>query len=203
MQKPVSQPCLRNQEPIRQVLDKHFKNAGSVLELGCGTGQHAVYCCEHMPHLNWLPTEMPGNLAGAELWINEAQLPNLGNPVPLDINRKDWQILEGKHFEYAYCSNLIHFIPEGSVINVFEGVSKHLIEGGVFAIYGPINQNGFTSEGNASLDAWLKADIHPEAGIKELIAIELWANQFGLWLIANELMPANNHMLVFKKINGS
>lgn len=199
MEKPVSQPCLRNQDPIMQVLSKYFQETGSVLELACGTAQHAVYCCEHLPHLNWLPTEHADNLLGAQLWIDEANLSNLNSPVALDINQSDWQTLNSKQFEYAYCANLIHFVPEVSAINVFAGVSQHLKENGLFAIYGPININGFTSEGNASLDAWLKADIHPQAGIKELSAIEEWGKRFGFTLIANEKMPANNHVLVFRK----
>ena len=199
MEKPVSQPCLRNQEPIYQVLSQHFKKAGSVIELACGTAQHAVYCCQRMPHLTWLPTEYSQNLDGARLWVDEANLQNLNTPVALDINQSDWPILKEEQFEYAYCANLLHFVQEKSAKNVFSGVSKHLKENGLFAIYGPININGFTSEGNASLDAWLKADIHPEAGIKELSVIEVWGAQFGFTLIANEKMPANNHVLVFRK----
>lgn len=199
MEKPVSQPCLRNQQPIMHVLSQHFIEPGSVLELACGTAQHAVYCCEHLPHLNWLPSEMPGHLDAAKIWVDEAQLENLHPPIPLDINQPDWPLLNAKQFEYAYCSNLLHFVPEPSAINVFNLISQHLKAGGLFAIYGPINLNGFTSDGNASLDTWLKSDIHPEAGIKELESIKTWANQYGLTLIANEQMPANNHILIFKK----
>ncbi len=199
MGKPVSQPCLRNQDPIFNVLSKYFTETGSVLELASGTAQHAVYCSQRMPHLNWQPTEHGDNLNGAKLWVDEANLKNLNGPIALDINQTDWLALEGKKFEYAYCANLIHFVPEKSAKNVFAGVSKHLQSGGLFAIYGPVNDNGFTSEGNASLDAWLKVDIHPEAGIKELASIEAWAKQFGLTLMTNEKMPANNYVLVFRK----
>ncbi len=199
MDKPVSQPCLRNQDPIMRVLSKHFDALGRVLELGCGTAQHAVYCCQHLPHLNWLPTEHPANLQAAQLWVNEANLKNLNPPQPLDINRSDWPVLNNEQFDYAYCANLLHFVPETSAANVFSGVSRHLKKGGKFAIYGPININGFTSEGNVNLDAWLKQDIHPKAGIKELDQVEHWANQSGMSLIANESMPANNHILLFRK----
>jgi len=200
MYKPIRQPCLRNQDPIMKVLSKYFCESGTVLELACGTAQHAVYCCQHLTHLKWQPTERADNLDSAQLWVEDADLQNLSRPMVLDINQPEWKVLDGKKFEYAYCSNLIHFITDESAVKVFSGVSKHLKDNGLFAIYGPININGFTSDGNANLDAWLKADIHPKAGIKELESIKKWGSNYGLSLIENESMPANNHILMFKKL---
>ena len=196
MLKPVSQPCLRNQEPIYQVLRSHFSMPGSVLELACGTAQHAVYFAERLRHLDWQPSDLAFSLEGAALWIDEASLENLKPVVMLNINDSDWGVGD---FDYIYSANLVHFVGQKSVNAMFSGISKHLKNQGVLALYGPYNQNGYTGEGNARLDEWLKAEVNPEAGIKELSDIIVLANKFGLQLDANHSMPANNHLLIFRK----
>jgi len=195
MLKPISQPCIRNQDPIYQVLRSHFSISGSVLELACGTAQHAVYLAERLPHLNWQPSDLASGLAGAELWIEEASLENLKPAIMLNINDNDWGVA---NFDYIYSANLIHFVSQKSVDAMFLGISKHLKNQGVLALYGPYNQNGYTGEGNARLDQWLKAEVNPEAGIKELSEIVVLANKYGLKLKTNHAMPANNHLLIFK-----
>ncbi len=197
MHKPISQPCLRNQEPIYQSLKEFFNKPGAVLELACGTGQHAVYLAARLPHLQWQPSDLKPALAGANIWVNEAKLNNVLPPLELDITQDNW----GQDtYEYIFSANLVHFVPTESVDKLFTGVSQQLKENGILVLYGPYNQNGFTSEGNRNLDAWLKQDIHPMAGIKELNQIKKLANKVGLELIENALLPANNHLLIFKKI---
>ena len=198
MDLPVNQACLRNQQPILDVLTKYFAEPGTVLEVGCGTAQHAVHMASNLSHLSWLPTDTKDKLDGANLWVEEANLDNLSSALELDVNTLPWKI--SAQPKYGYCANLIHFVSNRTALNIFTGMSDVITTGGVFAIYGPVNQNGFTSDGNASLDEWLKADINPKAGIKELDDINRWANQSGFEFLSNELMPANNHLLFFKKI---
>mgnify|MGYP000358964718 FL=1 len=169
---------------------------GSVLELACGTAQHAVYFAERLAHLNWQPSDLAFSLEGARLWIEEASLENLKPAVMLNINDSDWDIDD---FDYIYSANLVHFVSQISVNAMFSGISKHLKSQGLLALYGPYNQNGYTGEGNARLNEWLKAEINPEAGIKELSDIIVLANKYGLELEANHSMPANNHLLIFRK----
>jgi SAM-dependent methyltransferase len=194
--KPVSQPCLRNQEAIFDVLKSYFNLPGSVLELACGTAQHAVYFAERLGHLNWQPSDLAFSLTGAELWIEDAALENVNSAVILDINDSDWGVAT---FDYIYNANLVHFVRQRSVNAMFSGIGKHLKSQGVLALYGPYNQNGYTSEGNAHLDHWIKAEINPEAGIKELSDIVALAKKYNLTLAENHLMPANNHLLIFRK----
>jgi len=196
MPKPVSQPCLRNQTPIYQSLKQYFNKPGSVLELACGTAQHAVYLAERLPHLNWQTSDLEPALEGARLWINEATLKNLKPPMMLNVEDEDWG---DQVYDYCYSANLVHFISMQSVHSMFAGISKHIKKQGLLALYGPYNQNGFTSEGNARLDEWLKADVNPDAGIKELNEIVSLAIDKGLQLKANHDMPANNHLLIFTK----
>ena len=192
---PINQPCLRNQDPIFQKLQQFFKDPGSVLELACGTAQHAVYFSQRLPHLNWQPSDLPNALPGANLWINDATLNNLNPAIAIDISNDQWT---KNQYDYAYCANLIHFVSQEDVSNIFKGIQRHLKKGGLLAVYGPFNQQGFTSDGNRGLDLWLKSEIHPQAGIKELDDIKALAEQHQLILQENESMPANNRLLLFR-----
>ena len=49
--KPYAESCDQNRDPIIQVLKHVFSHTKSVLEIGSGTGQHAVYFARHLPHL--------------------------------------------------------------------------------------------------------------------------------------------------------
>ncbi len=197
MLKPTSQPCLRNQDPIYQKLKLHFKSPGSVLELACGTAQHAVYFSQRMPYLTWQPSDMADAIKSSNIWINEAALNNLKPALELDITKEHWPAGE---YNYIYCANLIHFVSAQSVEKIFTGINSHLKQDGIAAIYGPFNNQGFTSEGNKNLDAWLKSDVNPAAGIKELEEIKVMAERHNLRLDKNESMPANNHLLIFKRL---
>ncbi len=195
MLKPISQPCLRNQDPIYQKLQDSFSEPGKVLELACGTGQHAVYLAQRLPHLSWQATDLSPQVEGAKIWVQEAALSNLLPPMELDVASSHW----GNHkFDYVFSANLVHFVGMEIVNSMFAGIDEVLNPGGLLALYGPYNNQGFTSAGNESLDVWLKQDIDPQAGIKELTEICKLAKQYKLSLIENHLMPANNHLLLFK-----
>ena len=198
MQKPVNQSCLRNQEPIFQTLQGFFKAPGNVLELACGTAQHAVYLAQRLPHLDWQPSDLPHSLEGANQWIKEANLNNLKPALKLNAAQKKWPITQ---YDYVYCANLLHFVSQQDVNNIFTNIGDHLSNGGLLAVYGPFNQEGFTSEGNRSLNQWLQNEVNPEAGIKELDTITDLAKKHGLNLLENASMPANNHLLLFKQTN--
>ncbi len=197
MTKPISPPCLRNQDPIFQVLQQQFIQTGTVLELACGTAQHAVYLAQRLPHLSWQATDMPPALNGANQWIQEAQLVNLLPAMELDVSQSNWG---HKTYDYVYSANLVHFVSPTIVESMFAGIEQTLKKSGLLALYGPYNNQGFTSDGNANLDRWLKQDIHPEAGIKELLEIKELAYKRSLELIENFQMPANNCLLIFKRL---
>lgn len=195
MQKPINQSCLRNQDPIFQALKGFFSTPGNVLELACGTAQHAVYLAQRLPNLTWQPSDLTNAIEGANQWITESKLDNLKPAIELDISKANW--LQAK-FDYIYCANLLHFVSDKGVENIFKNIALHLKPGGLFAVYGPFNQGGFTSEGNISLNHWLLTEVNSEAGIKELKYIENLAKEHHLELIKNENLPANNHLLLFK-----
>ena len=201
MAKPISEACLRNQQPIADAL-KRLLNKGDysdqikVLEIGSGTGQHAVFCAQQLSHLIWQPSDLIENHAGMLQWIEEAQLPNVLSPLILNVDQ-DWPTIAADH---VFTANTVHYISDQSVNNMFAKVSRILPHKGLFIIYGPVNEHGqFTSEGNAGLDEWLKTCVNPLAGIKDLAEIVRMAKNHHLVLMDNLALPANNRLLVLQK----
>jgi cyclopropane fatty-acyl-phospholipid synthase-like methyltransferase len=197
MNKPLSEACLRNQAPIAAALKSLLANPARLLEIGSGTGQHAVFCARELPHITWQPSDLVQNHDGMMQWINEAGLSNVLTPLVLDVDQ-EWPFIEVDH---VFTANTVHYIAQTSVENMFAGIRDILAKDGLFMMYGPVNVKGkFTSEGNAGLDEWLKTCVNPLAGIKDLADIESWAKDQDLLLIDNLAMPANNRLLVFKKV---
>ncbi len=61
---PFSSAARRNQQPILDVLKTYICHRGTVLEIGSGTGQHAVFFTQNLPGLSWQPSDRLENLAG-------------------------------------------------------------------------------------------------------------------------------------------
>jgi SAM-dependent methyltransferase len=144
--KPHSEACERNREPILQVLRQLFTQPGVALEIGAGTGQHAVHFAGNLPHLQWQPTDREENLAGIALWVSEAALPNLRAPLKFDVRDAEWPV---PTVDYVFSANTAHIMSWAEVELMFAGVARALRPRGLFALYGPFNRDGrFTSESN-------------------------------------------------------
>jgi SAM-dependent methyltransferase len=194
--KPWSEACERNREPILQVLRQWFTAPGTALEIGAGTGQHAVHFARHLTYLDWLPTDREENLAGIEAWREEASLPNLRAPARLDVHDAQWPVDEAR---YVFTANTAHIMSWPEVELMFAGISRTLLPGGALCLYGPVNRNGeFTSESNRAFDQILRSR-DPAMGLRddrELISLGI---RFGLELAADHAMPANNRLLVWTR----
>jgi cyclopropane fatty-acyl-phospholipid synthase-like methyltransferase len=205
MTKPFSEACLRNQQPIADALQSLLPIAANVLEIGSGTGQHAVFCAQALPHIKWQTSDLPQHHEGMLKWIEDAALDNVLPPLVLDVDQAwpDFSVAPNGHVftaSHVFTANTVHYIAWDSVVNMFTKVSALLPEKGLFVIYGPVNVAGqYTSEGNAGLDEWLKTCVNPLAGIKDIADIEQLARDQGLALIDNLAMPANNRLLVIQK----
>lgn len=194
--KPYSESCEQNRAPILEVLQQHFASATRVLEIGSGTGQHAVYFAADLPHLNWQTSDRPENHPGIHLWLQEASLPNVMPPLDLDV-LGDWP---GQTFDALYSANTAHIMSWSMAEAMMAGAGQVLESGGVFCLYGPFNYNGqFTSESNARFEQWLK-DRNPESGIKDFEKLNQWAEEAGMRLVEDVEMPANNRTLVWTRI---
>ena len=194
--KPFSESCVQNREPILAVLREVFADCRQVLEIGSGTGQHAVYFGAALPHLVWQSADVPPHHAGIRAWLDEAALPNVRPPIALDVSQAGWR---SGRYDAVFSANTLHIMGWPEVEAFFEGVGEVLEAGGVLAVYGPFNTNGaFTSESNARFDAWLKAR-DPASGVRDFEAVDALARAQGLALWQDIAMPANNRTLVWRR----
>lgn len=194
--KPCSEACERNREPILAVLRQWLLEPGSVLEIGSGTGQHAVYFAEHLPHLTWIATDREDNLPGIQQWVDEAALANLRGPLRLDVMDPHWPVVS---VDYVFTANTAHIMSWTEVEAMFEGIGRVLVPKGVFCLYGPVNRDGnYTSESNRQFDEMLRAR-DPMMGIRDDQALMKLGRRCGLSFLADNSMPAKNRLLVWSK----
>ena len=194
MNKPFSEACERNRDPILALLRNVLKDCRSVLEIGSGTGQHAVHFGGHLPHLQWQTSDLGENHAGIRAWIDATQPGNVLAPIALDMAAPVWP---ERRFDAVYTANTCHIMSWSQVETMVAGLARMLEPAGVFCLYGPFNYNGVcTSEGNSRFDAALRQQA-PHRGIRDFEAIWLLAARNGLHLQADHAMPANNRLLVF------
>lgn len=196
--RPFSQACENNRQPILDILLRVFADRQSVLEVGSGTGQHAVYFAPQLPHLVWQTADLPENHEGINAWIDSCPAENLRRPLPLDANQRPWQI-GGYQPDALFTANTCHIMAWSSVVNLFDELGSLLPVDAVLAIYGPFNYRGsFTSDSNARFDSWLKQQV-PHQGIRDFEAVNRLAEGAGFRLAEDNTMPANNRLLVWKK----
>lgn len=196
--KPYAPACDRNRDPILAVLREHFADRSRVLELGSGTGQHAVHFAAAMPHLSWQTSEaQPEHLDGIRMWLDEAGLPNTPPPVALDVTRAEqWPAWQA---DAVFTANTLHYMPWPSVQALLANLPRVMTRGAKLAVYGPFNIDGhYTSDSNAQFDVWLK-QRDPRFAIRELEAVDALAAAQGLRLIEQRPMPANNFCVVWQR----
>lgn len=194
--KPFAASAEENRQVILQVLKPRFSRATRVLEIGSGTGQHAVFFADQMPHLQWIATEQEDQLNGLRIWIEEASLSNLQGPFTLDVCQTSWPV---ESIDAVFSANTLHIMSWAEVEAMFHGVGRVLEYGGLMCIYGPFNYDGeYTSESNRQFDSWLK-DRDPVSGIRDVSELKQLAEKNSLTLFEDVAMPVNNRVLVFNK----
>ena len=193
---PYSEACERNKDPILDVLRVAFAGVQSVLEIGSGTAQHAVYFAQHLPHLTWFTSDLPENIASIQARIQSDGADNVRPPLILDVQEKTWAIPQ---VDAVYTANTLHIMSWPRVVDLFQGLGRVLHIGGSCCIYGPFNYKGdYTSPSNAQFDVWLK-QRDSESGIRDFEAVDDLAAKQGLELVHDHAMPANNRLLLWVK----
>ncbi len=193
--KPDSPSCARNREPILAVLRDCFADRRHVLEIGSGTGQHAVFFAAALPDLIWQTSEQRENMPGIQAWLDDAELPNTPPPIELPVDGA-WPV---QRFDAIFSSNTLHIMSWREVERLFASLPEVLAENAKLAVYGPFNYGGkFTSESNAAFDGWLKAQ-GAHQGIRDFEAVDALAEKAGLKLAGDHAMPSNNRLLVWSR----
>lgn len=192
---PCSEACERNKAPILAILKNLLAAPGLVLEIGAGTGQHAVHFARHLPHLEWLPTDRSEWLDALRERVRREGPPNLRAPIELDVNSNGWAI---ESADAVFSANTLHIMAWPEVEAFFRGVGRTLAPRGRLAVYGPFRFKGsYTSASNAEFDAYLRRR-DAAGGIRDFEAVDALAAAVGLQLAANHAMPANNQLLVWQ-----
>lgn len=207
--KPFAPACERNRAPILAVLRRHLGARRRVLEVGSGTGQHAVHFATAMPWLSWQCSDLEERLPGIRAWLDDAGLPNTPPPLPLDLSDPLWPSAlrdagtrgaDGQAcFDAAFSANVLHIVAWPLVEAMFAGLDAVLEDGATVAVYGPFNYGGaYSSDSNREFDAWLQAR-DPRSGIRDFEAVDALARATGLRLVDDVAMPANNRTLVWRR----
>lgn len=193
LDKPFSQACENNKQPILDVLSRILVNRKCLLEIGSGTGQHAAYFAPRLPFLNWHTSDMPNNHLGIEAWLDDMQVSNLHRPIEFTIGINNWP---ERSFDAVYTANTTHIMQPSEAQLMMQLIADNLPFGGLFCQYGPFNFQGqYTSESNQAFDLHLKEQGC--GGIRDIDELQRWAKP--LVLIETVPMPANNFVLIWRK----
>jgi SAM-dependent methyltransferase len=197
MKLPSSPSCENNKRAIFDILKRVFEGCRSILEIGSGTGQHAVYLGPRFAPAIWQTSDLIENHPGINAWRAAFPADNVRPPVVLDVDAPEWPV--DKLIDAVFTANTCHIMAWSSVENMFSQLGDTLKIGGVLAIYGPFNYDQqFTSPSNARFDNWLK-ERGSHQGIRDFAAIDGLASESGMSLIEDNPMPANNRLLVWRK----
>jgi len=196
IEKPFSKASENNKDHILKILKHAFRNSSSILEIGSGTGQHALYFASNLPYLTLQPSDVDTDLSGIKLWLDEARLPNINKPINLDVNELPWKIGE---YDGIFTANTLHIMAKLEIENMFQGIVGALKDNGSLCIYGPFNYGGkYTSDSNERFDGWLNKQ-NPKSAIRDFEWVNSLAENIGLVLIQDHEMPANNRLLEWIK----
>ena len=193
---PFSEACERNKAPILEVLAVALADREQVLEIGSGTGQHAVHFAMHLPHLIWHPTEQLMYLTDLGARVKLEGPRNLRAPTLLDVQQSVWPL---RSADAAFTANTLHIMSWPQVTAMYRGLSALLPSGGSLCVYGPFRYEGrYTSASNQNFDRMLQ-ERDPQSGLRDISDVSALAAQHGLRLRDDHDMPANNRLLEFIK----
>lgn len=194
-----SPSAARNREPIRQAVSPYLPNGARVLEIGSGTGEHALHFCAARPDLEWTPSDPDaGSRASVEAWRALSGLAGLRPVLALDASAADWPGLSPP-YDAVIAINVVHIAPWSTCEGLFAGASRTLTPDGRLILYGPFARDGaHTAPSNADFDASLRSR-NPDWGVRDLADLSRLGQARGLEGDAEISMPANNLTLVFRR----
>ncbi|MDY6981811.1 MAG: DUF938 domain-containing protein [Pseudomonadota bacterium] len=196
MPKPFSQACENNKQVILDHIRHAFPAGSRVLEIGSGTAQHVCHFAQALPDVQWLPSDMPANLATVQAGLADNTLPNIARPIALDVAQQPWPV---DTVDGLFSANTLHIMSEQHVECFFRGVAQVLKPGGRLCVYGPFKYRGeFTTPSNARFDLWLR-ERDPRSGVRDVERVDALARAAGLVLRADHAMPANNQLLMWER----
>jgi len=195
MKKPFAAAADENKEAIAAVLLTELANANHIIEIGSGTGQHAIHFSKLLPHLTWHCSDQSSHIAGIQLWLESAGLNNTPPAFVLDVSQ-DWP---KQIYDAAYAANIAHIMHWPEIEDLFAGLSTILGHGAYFYLYGPFSfDTKFSSQSNQAFDQFLRQQ-DPHSGLRDKNELDQLALKHGLIAAASWAMPTNNHILSWQK----
>lgn len=192
--KPFSESCEQNKAVIYEAIEPYLLDGIEVLEIGSGTGQHAVHFAAMEPGITWQTSDLAENMPAIKAWICDSQLSNLPEPLELEVN-SPWM---NKTYGLMFSANTFHIMNQDQVEQFLLRCTACLTAGGHLIVYGPFNYQGnYTSPSNEQFDGWLKAR-DPQSGIKHFEWVSAIARESGLRLVNDIAMPSNNRTLIWR-----
>jgi cyclopropane fatty-acyl-phospholipid synthase-like methyltransferase len=192
----VAEACERNKDPILAVLRAELTGARTLLEIGSGTGQHAVYFAAALPTITWQTSDRRENHETIRAWLEARPAPNLLAPLALDVAADEWP---SGPYDAVFSANTAHIMGWPEVCAMFAGVGRVVSPGGRFLLYGPFSYDGrHTSASNESFDRMLRRR-DPASGVRDLRRLDEEARRAGLERTADYEMPANNRTIVWRR----
>lgn len=187
----------RNKGPILEVLRELFEEDDrKALEVGTGTGQHALEFSKFFPHIKWNASDVEANVRILrELGRLDGQK-NIEGPFVYECGKD--RPPKGP-FDIVYTANTFHIMPWKSVKSFFKDL-EGLRPGARLLVYGPFQyQDRELEPSNAAFHESLR-ERDPASGIRKFEDVLNQAQKRGLRLLKDYEMPANNRLLAFIKI---
>ena len=195
MTEPFADATVRNRQPIVEELQKLLKHSTKVLEIGSGTGQHAIWFAPRLPWLIWLSSDLPNQLPGIKKWYKDFPSENLAPPIALNVSER-WAITE---HDAIFSANTTHIMHMNDVKNMITNGARSLPSKGLFCLYGPfIFENSWLTESNRIFHRKLQ-DLDRHMGLRKFGDLNELAIAGSMELIGIKPMPANNHLIVWQK----
>jgi len=196
--KAYAESAARNAQPILEVLRHELRECRDVLEIGSGTGQHAVRFATELSHLDWQTSDLEENHESILAWLSEAGLSNVRAPLTLDVTRSNIDT----QYDAVFSANTAHIMSFAAVRRMFALAGEVLRPKGVFCLYGPFRRNGeFDTQSNAAFDANLRSR-NSTMGIRNLEDLDKLAAERALQRVSLYAAPANNRVVIWQKIDG-
>ncbi len=197
MSLPNAPACERNSAPILTELRELLIESRNVLEIGSGTGQHAIYFARALSHLTWHTSDLLNSHAGIKAWLQQACLRNIREPLHFDVSTDDWPALQA---DTVFTANSLHIMSWSAVQQLIRLCGENLPAQGRLIVYGPFNYQGsYSSDSNAQFDQWLK-ERNPVSAIRHFEQVNSLAEEVGLQLHSDTAMPANNRLICWQKV---
>ncbi|MGI9234902.1 MAG: DUF938 domain-containing protein [Woeseiaceae bacterium] len=193
-EKPFSEAAAKNAAPVLEILRQEFQTVSNVLEIGSGTGQHAVCFASELEYLEWQTSDLEENHAGIEAWIAAAGLANVHAPLALDVTRARVDAT----YDAVYSANTAHIMSFDAVVDMMALAASVLRPDGVFCLYGPFRRyDEFNTPSNAQFDAFLR-QRDAEMGIRDLEVLDNLAAEHRMQRRSLYAVPSNNLVVVWQ-----